>query len=158
MTGERAAKESLAADSNAPQPPNLHASTVAFGPNTGILITGPSGAGKSALALALIEQGAQLVADDQTLITRIGTTLFARAPRSIAGLIELRGFGLIRLTPRRLARLRLVIDLSQSEVRRLPPPETRVIAGVTLPLRHAPGDRLFLSAIKHYMTGLEQTG
>ncbi len=141
-----------------PQPPNLHASAVAFGPNSGILITGPSGAGKSTMALGLIEQGAQLVADDQILIARAGNALFARAPRSIAGMIELRGFGLIRLTPRRLARLRLVIDLSKPEERRLPPLETRSIAGVVLPLRHATPGPLFLSAIKHYITKLERTG
>jgi HPr kinase/phosphorylase len=141
-----------------PGPANLHASTVAFGPNTGILITGPSGAGKSTLALALINMGAQLVADDQTLIIRAGAAVFARAPRSIAGLIEVRGFGLIRLPTRRLARLRLVIDLSQPEERRLPPPETRTIGGIALPLRHATHDPPFLSAIRHYMTSLERTG
>lgn len=141
-----------------PGRPNLHASCVAFGPGAGILITGPSGTGKSALALALIAQGAQLVADDQTLVTRTGAAVFARAPRSIAGLIEVRGFGLIRLAPRRLARLRLVIDLSQPEARRLPPPETCSIAGVTLPLRHAFPDPAFLSAIRHYMTELERAG
>jgi len=139
-----------------PHPPNLHASTVAFGPNAGILITGPSGAGKSALALALIERGAQLVADDQTLIMRAGDALFARAPHSITGLIEARGFGLLRLHPRRLARLRLIIDLTTPENRRLPPEETRTLAGVTLPLRHATPDPLFLSAIRHYITRLER--
>jgi len=148
----------VTAADTAPRSPNLHASTVAFGPNAGILITGPSGAGKSALALALINMGAQLVADDQTLVTRVGPAVFARAPHSIAGLIEARGFGLIRLAPRRLARLRLVIDLSHPEERRLPPPETCSIAGVTLPLRHATESPLFLSAIKHYMTGLERAG
>lgn len=138
----------------APHPPNLHASTVAFGPKGGILITGASGTGKSTLALALIEQGAQLVADDQTLVTRCGPALFAQAPRAIAGLIELRGFGLLRLHPRRLARLRLVIDLSMPESRRLPPPETRDIAGVTLPLRYATAGPPFLTAITHYMKGM----
>lgn len=141
-----------------PVPINLHASAVAFGPNGGLLITGPSGAGKSAMALALMAMGAQLVADDQTLVTRVGAAIFARAPHSIAGLIEARGFGLLRVNMRRLARLRLVIDLSQPEARRLPPPETRVVAGVTLPLRHATPGPLFLTAIRHYMNGLEQAG
>ncbi|WP_333828632.1 HPr kinase/phosphorylase [Pararhodobacter sp.] len=139
-----------------PEPPNLHASAVAFGPQSGILITGPSGSGKSTVALSLIGLGAQLVADDQTLITRDGPALFARAPRNIAGLIELRGFGLIRLIPRRLARIRLVIDLAQPEKQRLPLPETCTIRGVTLPLRRPGPGPLFLAAIRHYITGFER--
>ena len=139
-------------------PPHLHASAVAFGPNGGVLITGASGMGKSSLALALIERGAQLVADDQTLVIRSGPAVFARAPRAIAGLIEARGFGLIRLHPRPLARLRLVIDLSRPETRRLPPDETRTIAGVPLPLHHATPGPPFLFALAHYMKALQQAG
>lgn len=136
----------------------MHASAVAFGPDGGVLITGPSGAGKSALALALIECGAQLVADDQTLIIRSGPAVFARAPRAIAGLIEARGFGLIRLHPRPLTRLRLVIDLARPETRRMPPDETRTIAGIPLPLRHASPGPPFLFAVAHYMKALQQAG
>lgn len=139
----------------APAPPNLHASCVAFGAQAGVLIMGPSGAGKSSLALALIEGGAQLVADDQTLVTRIGDALFARAPRTIAGLIEIRGYGLMRLAPCRLARVRLVIDLSQRQTHRLPPPETCTLADVILP-RLRPGPvPLSPLAIRHYMIRLE---
>jgi len=142
--------------SSAPQPPNLHASTVAFGPNAGVLITGPSGSGKSTLALSLIELGAQLVADDQTLITRIGQAVFARAPRAIEGLVEVRGVGLIRLLPRRLARIRLVIDLEQAEERRMPPLETCTIAGVQLPCRQRSPGPLFVLAIRHYIMKLQR--
>ncbi|MCC5969398.1 MAG: HPr kinase/phosphatase C-terminal domain-containing protein [Pararhodobacter sp.] len=140
----------------APAPPNLHASAIAFGPQAGVLITGPSGSGKSTLALSLIDQGAQLVADDQTLIARVDAALFARAPQPIAGLIEVRGFGLIRLPPRRLARIRLVIDLTHTEDTRLPPLRTHTIAGVTLPLLHPGPTPLLPIAIRHYIMKLEQ--
>jgi HPr kinase/phosphorylase len=105
---------------------NVHASAVAFGPDGGILIEGPSGSGKSWLAMMLIDRGAELIADDRTILIAEGGTLHARAPRPIAGLIEVRGLGLLRLTARRLARVRLLIDLS-GDARDLPrlPPATR---------------------------------
>jgi HPr kinase/phosphorylase len=112
----------------------VHASAVAFGPGGGILIEGPSGSGKSTLALALIEQGADLVADDRTVLLTDDDTLFARCPRTIHGLIEVRGLGLLRPATRRLARIRLVIDLSDpAGGPRLPHPQTCQRLGCTLP-------------------------
>lgn len=137
-----------------PGPRNLHASTVAFGPQGGVLIQGPSGAGKSRLALALIELGAQLVADDQTLLTPLDAALFARAPRAIAGLLEVRGLGLLRLLPRRLVRVALVIDLAAPPPARLPEPQRRVIAGIALPCLAAGAGGPFPLAVKHYIEGL----
>lgn len=93
----------------------VHASTVAFGPEGGIVIEGPSGSGKSRLALLLMGEGAELVADDRTVLMASGGALYARAPRAIAGMIEARGLGILRLATRRLARVRLVIDLAQPE-------------------------------------------
>jgi hypothetical protein len=101
----------------------VHASTVAFGPAGGVLIEGDSGAGKSHLALALIEAGADLVADDRTILFATGGALYARAPRATAGLIEVRGLGLVRLAARRLARIRLVVALGTPGPR-LPDPAT----------------------------------
>jgi HPr kinase/phosphorylase len=107
-------------------PAIVHASTVAFGPEGGILIEGPSGSGKSWLAMMLIDQGADLVSDDRTVLMADGGAVFARAPRPIAGLIEVRGLGLVRLAARRLARVRLVVDLAAAtetaSLPRLPPP------------------------------------
>ena len=75
---------------------NIHASCVAIG-GKGVLILGDSGAGKSDLALRLIDDGAKLVADDRTELYAARGTLCARAPKSIAGLIEVRGLGIIAL-------------------------------------------------------------
>lgn len=134
-----------------PEPRNLHASTVAFGPRAGVLILGPSGSGKSRLALALIEAGAELVADDQTLITPLDGALYARAPRTIAGRLEVRGLGLIRLLPRRLARVALIIDLGAPPPARLPMPQRSVIVGIALPcLATGPGGPSPL-AVRHYI-------
>ncbi len=133
-----------------------HASTVAFGPDCGIAIIGPAGAGKSTLALALIAQGARLVADDRSLTWPRDGALYARAPRPIAGLLERRGLGLLRLGHLRLVRLRLVIDLARTETRRLPAEETITLQGITLPCLAAPakGGALsagFPAALRHYI-------
>ena len=71
----------------------LHASCVAVD-GLGVLIRGPSGAGKSDLALRLIDEGAELVADDYCEVEAIGGVLQAKAPALIAGRMEGRGHGL----------------------------------------------------------------
>jgi HPr kinase/phosphorylase len=75
---------------------NIHASCVAIG-GKGVLLLGPSGAGKSSLALQLIDGGAKLVADDRCDMSERGGKLRAAAPTSIAGLVELRGIGIVTM-------------------------------------------------------------
>ncbi|MCW1934710.1 HPr kinase/phosphorylase [Pararhodobacter zhoushanensis] len=129
---------------------NLHASAVAFGPSRGVLILGPSGAGKSRLALALIGCGAQLVADDQVFLAADNDALFARAPRSIEGLIEARGLGLVRLLARRLARIVVAVDLA-APAARMPDAQTRTLAGVTIECLPGRPDGSFARALTHYV-------
>ncbi len=94
-----------------------------------------SGAGKSDLALRLIGAGAHLVADDYTCVRRDGERLLASAPERIAGLLEVRGVGILSFPALRNVRVAMVIDLVASDaVPRLPAAETRMIAGVPLPL------------------------
>lgn len=77
---------------------NLHATALVLG-SRGVLVFGPSGAGKSSLALHLIAlfqaRGAfaRLVADDRTWVSVHGGRLVAGVPDTIAGLVEIRGFG-----------------------------------------------------------------
>jgi HPr kinase/phosphorylase len=89
-----------------------------------VLLRGPSGSGKSDLALRLIDTGARLVADDQTEVTRRGRLLIANAPAGIAGLIEVRGLGIVKLDRDQVARrasVALMVDLVQPErIERLP--------------------------------------
>ncbi|MEX0449398.1 HPr kinase/phosphatase C-terminal domain-containing protein [Spiribacter sp. 221] len=61
----------------------------------GILLRGPAGSGKSDTALALIHAGHRLVADDAVDIQRLDDTLVGSAPAAGAGLLCLRGPGLI---------------------------------------------------------------
>ncbi len=93
----------------------LHASCAARD-GAGVLLLGPPGAGKSDLLLRLIDRGFSLVADDQVLIDG----LLASPPSALAGLIEVRGLGLLRLPHLARARLALVVELRRGE--RLPGP------------------------------------
>lgn len=111
----------------------VHATTVEVA-GAGVLIRGPAGSGKSDLALRLIDGGAQLVADDQTAIERRGDRLVAHCPPPIAGRLEVRGLGIIRLSALSESGLALVVDLVPRErVERLPEPNYVEILGVSLP-------------------------
>jgi hypothetical protein len=95
---------------------NIHASCVAIGAQ-GVLLLGKSGAGKSDLALRLIDDGARLVADDRTILYVIGGALYARAPASIKGLLEIRGLGIIELPVRAHVKIALVVRLGPEGAR-----------------------------------------
>jgi len=115
------------------EPLLVHGTTVAID-GRGVLLRGPSGAGKSDLALRLIDAGARLVADDQSILRRDGEAVLAGAPATISGLIEVRGIGLLRLDALTEARLALVADLVAPEaVERLPEPRSETILGISLP-------------------------
>lgn len=107
----------------------LHASAVAVG-DRACLITGEAGAGKSTLAIAMIALGAELVADDRVNARHEGGALILSAPSTLAGLIEARGAGILRLPSRARARLGFIIDLDRAETERLPDPSSRAVLGV----------------------------
>lgn len=111
----------------------VHATSVEIGGHA-VLIRGPSGSGKSDLALRLIDGGAMLVADDQSAITNDGGRLFVGVPDTIAGLLEVRGVGILRMAHRVRAPLALVVDLVQpKDVERLPEPSSAQLLGVMVP-------------------------
>lgn len=100
-----------------------------------VLLRGPSGAGKSDLALRLIDRGARLVADDQTLLRRVGDRVIAAAPPTIAGLIEIRGIGIVTVEAIDVVPLFLIADLIPlGEVERMPERTFETILGVPVPL------------------------
>jgi serine kinase of HPr protein (carbohydrate metabolism regulator) len=75
----------------------------------GALIEGPSGSGKSDLALRLIALGFRLVADDRTVVFVSGGRLFGRAPAPLAGLMEVRGVGVVAFPSLPLAEIVLLV-------------------------------------------------
>ena len=98
------------------KPANVHATGLVLG-GCGVLLRGPSGAGKSVLALALLDrwenrgQEAFLVADDRVDLVADRGALLMMAPPRLAGLIELRGRGIVSRPHQQRARLDLVVDL-----------------------------------------------
>lgn len=110
----------------------VHATAVAI-EGEALLLRGPSGAGKSDLALRLLEGGARLVADDQSEVSRRGDRLWVRPPAALAGLIEVRGLGILRLEALAEAPLALVVDLVPPEaVERLPQAAVENLLGVAV--------------------------
>ena len=118
------------------QPPSctLHATTVAIA-GRAVLLCGPSGVGKSDLALRLIDRGATLVSDDQTIVTRIDSRLIATAPSMIAGLIEVRGIGIVPMPQIDGISLAMHVTLS-ADVVRMPEPASHEILGLHLPAHY----------------------
>jgi HPr kinase/phosphorylase len=110
----------------------LHASCVAVD-GCGVLISGPSGSGKSDLALRLIDGGAVLVADDQVSVERTADALIARPVHALEGLLEVRGYGIVRLPHQGVCRLCLAVELDVFErIPRLPEPLGRPLLGLEL--------------------------
>ena len=109
----------------------LHATCVSIG-DAGVLLTGSPGSGKSDLALRLIDRGAMLVADDQVLIARRGDHVYAQAPETIRGRMEVRGIGVLAMPHAAQAELRLEIDL-EGVVVRMPEPRYAAHEGILIP-------------------------
>ena len=98
------------------KPKNVHGTGLLLG-ETGILLRGPSGAGKSVLAMSLLDRWdgrglpAFLVSDDRVDLVQTGRNIAMVAPDKLAGLIELRGRGIVQRPHRSLVTLHLIIDL-----------------------------------------------
>ena len=110
---------------------NVHASCVAINGH-GVLLLGDSGAGKSDMALMLLDAGTQLVADDRTLLHVKRGALWAKAPDSIKGLLEIRAVGIVALPARAAARVRLAVRLGEEDTR-LPKPRLYRQLGCEIP-------------------------
>lgn len=123
----------------------IHASALLVG-HDGILIRGPSGSGKSRLAWSLLQSAdagfARLVGDDRISLEARHGLLLMRPSGALAGLIEVRGLGILRLPFEPVAVVQAVVDLEAPDAARLPDPAAMVveIEGVTLArLPVAPG-------------------
>ncbi len=127
----------------------LHGSCVSVG-GRGVLILGAPGAGKSDLVLRLIDQpgygltgrlrAARLVADDQVVIERSGSSLIASAPAILAGLLEVRGLGIVTVGAMKAVPLVLAVELAPARgIERLPEESVAPFQclGVSLPLVRA---------------------
>ena len=127
--------------------PTIYASAVLTGARA-VLIRGPAGSGKSRLALNLIQAAshgqlilARLVADDRVHVEAAHGRLIARPPVALAGLLEVRGLGILQLPYEPAAVVSWLVDLDATPMR-LPDDSAAhaVVAGVRLRrLAVAPG-------------------
>lgn len=118
---------------------NFHATCVVFPQfdNAGILLTGAPGSGKSSLALQLMERGAKLVSDDQTIIQPGPHGLIATAPEGLSRLIEINGYGIVQLPdaaymPSAVLGLYVALAPAGQPIERLPEQLTHQVLAVPL--------------------------
>lgn len=121
---------------------NIHATAIVVG-KTGLLFLGASGSGKSSFAFSCLAAAkplgltAALVADDQVFITRRDGAIIAECPPSIAGLMEIRYTGIVRLPHVSEAEMHFAIrPVDPATAERLPPENEQVdVTGtIRLPL------------------------
>lgn len=115
-----------------PPQPTAHASAVWID-GAGVLIRGPSGCGKSSLLLALLmadRPAARLVADDRVILSVVAERLHATVPEEIAGLMEIRGQGLVTVPYLSPISIDLVVDFEPLERCSRMPDEAERVASI----------------------------
>jgi serine kinase of HPr protein (carbohydrate metabolism regulator) len=118
--------------------------------SAGVLLTGPPGSGKSSVAFALIDQPghglcpagpvrARLVSDDQVRLMQQGPGIVMTPPAGLAGLLEVRGIGIVRHDNCcASARLAFVVDHQPAaQQQRLPEAATTGLLDLPFPLYRA---------------------
>jgi len=113
----------------------MHATALKLG-GFGAILRGAPGAGKSDLALRLMDRGHTLIGDDQIQLTRKGESVMIAPVEQLAGLLEVRGLGILRVP--NIAKdvlLACVIDLhDHRDIDRLPPADEQITV-LTVPIR-----------------------
>ena len=114
----------------------IHATTIGI-EGAGIILRGPSGSGKSDFALRMIDDGASLIADDQTMLFVENNRLMAQSPPEIAGKMEIRGVGIVQMNAPSAVPVALVVELvDESEVPRVPTFDPVELVGFSVPVMH----------------------
>lgn len=142
-------------------PEAAHGTAVLVGAH-GVLIRGAPGTGKSMLAHALIARGARLIADDRVWLSARSGRVIAGVPAAIAGLMELRGRGLVAVPHERFGVIHLVADfVAEEELDRMPdaPQLSTALLDITLPRQPIPAaSERALPLIEAALAALSPTG
>jgi serine kinase of HPr protein (carbohydrate metabolism regulator) len=134
---------------------NVHATGLVLG-RVGLMLRGQSGSGKSLLALALMEawtargDSARLVADDRIDLEVAKSGLVMHAPPAIAGLIELRGRGIVSRPHVARAALHLVVDFVP-KLERMVEEEELVTEVMGVPLPRCPVPKAGIVELSHQL-------
>lgn len=123
---------------------NHHASALHIN-EIGILIEGASGSGKTSLMLGLLERAqlenlkASMIADDQVFLKQNKNSLIARAPKTIAGLVEIHGYGIIKKPHEPKCDIKLIVEIVEDEkIDRMPKQKYRIFETLRLPMIEVP--------------------
>ena len=100
----------------------------------GVMIECRDGDARVDLALRMIDRGAVLVADSQTICLRSAKQLLASAPAGAAGRIEVRGLGIVEMPHAERVPVDLLIVLLDTGPRFPDDKRTRSIAGIEVPV------------------------
>jgi serine kinase of HPr protein (carbohydrate metabolism regulator) len=111
----------------------LHATSIAIG-DRAVIIVGPSGSGKSDLALRLIDRGATLISDDQTLVRLVNGEILATSFGTIKGKMEVRGIGIIECSSVADIPVALIVDLRSTPERYPLESNDRFLLGQSMPV------------------------
>ena len=133
----------------------LHATCVAF-EGQAILLIGSSGSGKSAIALDLISRGAELVSDDQVILEERDGVLVAKPVEQLEGMIEARGIGILSTEAVSSASVSLVVDLDQTELKRLPEKRTKELLGISVDLIYGRDNWLLTAGVMALLKGAQR--
>lgn len=135
----------------------VHGSVFAY-QGAGCLLLGASGTGKSRLVGDAMLHGAKFVADDQVQLSIMSGMLSATSVPNLAGVFELAGYGLIRITDYNQRQvLHLAVELSAEAPERLPAGETRAFLGVKLPLlRLPPAPKTTIAGLLLYLRAMQE--
>jgi len=106
---------------------------------------GKSGSGKTSLMLGLLEYcslrdlNAFMIADDQVLLTCNQNDLVATAPEVTAGMVELRGYGIIKRNNKPFCKIGLIVEIIEDEkIDRMPQQKYQILETQKLPLIEVP--------------------
>ena len=120
----------------------------------GALILGPTGAGKSDLALRAMQAGCALISDDYTRLWSSHGHLYAGAPETIAGRMEIRGLGVVGAAARPFTRVHLAALAQDETPERLPAAEVTALLGHAVPtLRVTPREASSLAKLLTALRG-----
>jgi len=112
---------------------NVHGTVVAWR-GKGVMLCGPPGSGKSDLAIRLLAEGAVLVADDRVDLSVQRGRVVARTPETLAGKIEARGVGILKVGHQAQTPVSLVVHLRpRAEIERLPDLAGEQVGDLSLP-------------------------
>lgn len=146
--------------------PTIHASAVLVGSHA-VLIRGSSGTGKSRLALDLMDAAdrgllrfARLVGDDRVHVEAVHGRLLVWPAQSLAGLIEVRGLGVLRVPHEPLAQVGLLVDLAADDAERMPEDSARTMLWekVSVPRLPVAAGAMALPLVLATLRGYPQTG